>query len=304
MGVFGDKLRREREMRGITLGEISESTKISKRWLQALENEEFNLLPGGVFNRGFVRSYARFLGLDEDQAVADYVAASNEQPPAEDKFPLEIHEKEDSPPLNPRRSFVPVLLAIVALVFVVGGWTWWVKHKPQPATHASQPPQLSKPQQSSSASASAPGVGSPSSPSSTSAVQEASPTNTASAQPSTAAASSSEVGDSNKPQSPPAELEKKTKSFSGPNENLTKSFIVFIKAKEDSWISIVADGKTQWEGTLDANAERSIQAARELVVRTGNAGGLDISYNGKPLGALGKEKQVRTFTFNTAGLQQ
>jgi hypothetical protein len=99
-------------------------------------------------------------------------------------------------------------------------------------------------------------------------------------------------------------LEKKTKSFSGPNENLTKSFIVFIKAKEDSWISIVADGKTQWEGTLDANAERSIQAARELVVRTGNAGGLDISYNGKPLGALGKEKQVRTFTFNTAGLQQ
>jgi hypothetical protein len=106
-----------------------------------------------------------------------------------------------------------------------------------------------------------------------------------------------------KTETAPADPEKKSKA-SNLGENLTKSFIVFIKAKEDSWVSIVADGKTAWEGTLDANKERSIQAARELVVKTGNAGGLDISYNGKPLGALGHEKQVRTLTFNTAGLQQ
>src|SRR5215471_4961004 len=140
MGAFGDKLRREREMRGITLSEISESTKISKRWLQALEDEQFEQLPGGVFNRGFVRAYARFLGINDEQAVADYIAASNEQEPPEDKFPLEIHEKKrsDAPPLNPKRSFVPVLLAIVALVLVVGGWTVWVKRKPQSSTAAPQ----------------------------------------------------------------------------------------------------------------------------------------------------------------------
>src|SRR5215471_17334792 len=130
MGAFGDKLRRERELRGITLAEISESTKMSKRWLQALEDEHFNQLPGGVFNRGFVRAYARFLGINDEQAVADYVAASNEQPPPADKFPLDVHQiKKDSPPLNPRRSYVPVLLAILALVAVVGGWTVWAKRK-------------------------------------------------------------------------------------------------------------------------------------------------------------------------------
>src|SRR5215472_9605983 len=131
MGVFGDKLRREREMRGITLAEMAESTEISKRWLQALEDEEFEVLPGGVFNRGFVRAYARFLGINDEQAVSDYVAASNEQEPPEDKFPLDVDQiKKDSPPLNPKRSYVPVWLAILALVVVVGGWTFWVKHKP------------------------------------------------------------------------------------------------------------------------------------------------------------------------------
>ena len=68
MGAFGDRLRREREMRGITLDEITESTKISRRHLEALEGEHFNQLPGGVFNKGFVRAYAHFLGIDEDQA--------------------------------------------------------------------------------------------------------------------------------------------------------------------------------------------------------------------------------------------
>ena len=92
MGAFGDRLRREREMRGITLDEITESTKISRRHLEALETEHFDQLPGGVFNKGFVRAYARFLGIDEDRAVAEYSAASNEQPEPENKFPLEIHE--------------------------------------------------------------------------------------------------------------------------------------------------------------------------------------------------------------------
>ena len=76
MGAFGDRMRREREMRGVTLEEISESTKISKRALQALEEEDFDLLPGGIFNKGFVRAYARFLGIDEEQAVADFLAVS------------------------------------------------------------------------------------------------------------------------------------------------------------------------------------------------------------------------------------
>src|SRR5579859_29818 len=129
MGAFGDRLRREREMRGITLDEITESTKISRRHLEALERDHFDQLPGGVFNKGFVRAYARFLGIDEDQAVADYSLASNEQPEPEDKFPLEIHQ-EPNRDLNPRRSQLPLAFAIAALVGVLVGYAFWVKSRP------------------------------------------------------------------------------------------------------------------------------------------------------------------------------
>ena len=60
-GTFGDHLKREREMRGVTLDEISAATRIATRFLTAIENEQWEQLPGGVFNRGFVRAVARFL---------------------------------------------------------------------------------------------------------------------------------------------------------------------------------------------------------------------------------------------------
>jgi cytoskeletal protein RodZ len=78
---FGERIRREREMRGITLEEIALATKIGTRALRALEEEEFGKLPGGIFNKGFVRAYARYLGIDEEQAVADYETANGAAPP-------------------------------------------------------------------------------------------------------------------------------------------------------------------------------------------------------------------------------
>ena len=77
MGAFGEKLRKQREQRGIGLDAISNTTKISTRMLRALEEEHFDQLPGGVFNKGFVRAYARHVGLDEQEAIADYLAALN-----------------------------------------------------------------------------------------------------------------------------------------------------------------------------------------------------------------------------------
>src|SRR5262245_61185298 len=77
VGSFGERMRREREMRSITVEEIAEATKIGSRSLRALEDEKLDQLPGGIFNRGFVRAYARYLGIDEEQAVADYMAAEN-----------------------------------------------------------------------------------------------------------------------------------------------------------------------------------------------------------------------------------
>ena len=78
MGAFGEKLRKQREQRGLELDAISNTTKISTRMLRALEDEHFDQLPGGVFNKGFVRAYARQVGLDEEEVIADYLTALRE----------------------------------------------------------------------------------------------------------------------------------------------------------------------------------------------------------------------------------
>ena len=75
---FGEALRKERESRGIALDTVTSATKISNRHLQYLEEERFDQLPGGVFNKGMVRSYARMLGLDEEEWIAKYLAASKQ----------------------------------------------------------------------------------------------------------------------------------------------------------------------------------------------------------------------------------
>jgi len=106
---FGEKLKQEREKRKITLEEISLSTKIGTRMLQALEENKFNQLPGGIFNKGFVRAYSRVVGLDEDQTVADYLQASGDAPPPrteirsrEEEEAEEARENNHENPAHPR----------------------------------------------------------------------------------------------------------------------------------------------------------------------------------------------------------
>jgi cytoskeletal protein RodZ len=79
MSTFGESLKRERELRQISLREIAEATKINLRYLDALETNEFDNLPGGVFNRGFVRAYAQYIGADADSLVNAYLLESQEQ---------------------------------------------------------------------------------------------------------------------------------------------------------------------------------------------------------------------------------
>jgi cytoskeletal protein RodZ len=74
MGHFGEALRNEREARGVTIATIVSATKISSRYLNALEGNQFTTLPGGVINKGIVRSYAREVGLDEEEWVHRFVS--------------------------------------------------------------------------------------------------------------------------------------------------------------------------------------------------------------------------------------
>jgi cytoskeletal protein RodZ len=71
--TFGDKFRKAREGKKLSLDDVSRVTKIGARMLQAIEEEHFDLLPGGVFNKGFIRAYAKHLGLNDEEAVTDYL---------------------------------------------------------------------------------------------------------------------------------------------------------------------------------------------------------------------------------------
>lgn len=79
MPSFGEQLRRERELREISLREVSEATKISLRYLQALERNDFEHLPGGLFNKGFVRAYCEFIGVDAESMVNAYLYEAQAQ---------------------------------------------------------------------------------------------------------------------------------------------------------------------------------------------------------------------------------
>jgi cytoskeleton protein RodZ len=297
MGAFGERLRREREMRGISLNEIAESTKISRRHLESLENEDFDSLPGGVFNRGFVRAYARFVGINEEQAVADYNAVRTEPEMVPDQFPLEVHVKPDRE-LNPKRSPLPLILSVAALVaFIVVVWARSRSHQPEPAKAAAPAP--------SSASTT---TGSDSSPKQVSTPPPVVTPVPAAVTPVPAAvtpaqAAATPVQAAPPPSVSPAAFKKAAavKAVSTPTPTPDRTFLVVVRAKEDAWVSLVADGKTSWEGILRADRQRQVRAGRQVVLTTGNAGGLTVIYNGKVLRTLGSESEVRTLTFTRAG---
>src|SRR2546423_14372647 len=73
MASFGESLKRERELREISLRQISEATKINLRYLEALEENRFDALPGGLFNKGFIRAYATYIGIDSETMVNSYL---------------------------------------------------------------------------------------------------------------------------------------------------------------------------------------------------------------------------------------
>jgi transcriptional regulator with XRE-family HTH domain len=115
---FGEHLRRERELRGVSLEEIAAATRIRTRFLEALENEQWDRLPGGAFNRGFIRSIARFLGIDEDSLVAEYTY---------ERKSVDELGAVGRPEMIPRAWGSVVVIALTTVLVVAGGF-WGVEH--------------------------------------------------------------------------------------------------------------------------------------------------------------------------------
>jgi cytoskeleton protein RodZ len=145
-GTFGERLKRERELREVSQNELVTGTRISAKYLEAFENEDWERLPGGAFNRGFVRSIARYLGLDEENFLAEYDMARGEQAVP---VPRPYENKIPRPPL-----WMPIAVLLGALLILgllvaggVYGWRLYAAHRAakrsSSATSLSTPPSVS-----------------------------------------------------------------------------------------------------------------------------------------------------------------
>jgi cytoskeleton protein RodZ len=297
---FGEKLKLEREKRKITLEQISVSTKIGTRMLQALEEDKFNQLPGGIFNKGFVRAYSRFVGLDEDQTVAEYLQASGDVPSvqteiaaqeAEDDGASKNAENVDRLEANagaPSHQLPWGLFAAVLLVVALA-LSLWSRHQRE-QTRQSARPTPTAPAAQMAAEHSADQVPGPVSAHVSSDV-------------------SSKVGGASSTTSPSTPAGSRTGApKTSPNSAtvapavIPGEFTVVVQTREDSWISITADGGTISSGLMAAGTERAVQGRKEIIVKAGNAGAVDFRFNGRKLAVGGEFGEVKTVTFGPRGI--
>jgi len=117
---FGEHLRRERELRGVSLDEISAATRIKMKYLEALENQNWGDLPGGIFNRGFIRTVARFLGMDEDTTLAEYALAQEDMAAAAERFVKLAKQPRPWVKRLTKAAYASVLLAAIAAIVWLG----------------------------------------------------------------------------------------------------------------------------------------------------------------------------------------
>ena len=143
-GTFGERLKRERELREVTPEEIASATRIAPRFLDALENEVWEKLPGGVFNRGFVRSIARYLGLDEEAFLAEYDMAHG---PEASAVPSYAEDRIPRP-----SKWIPAALVLGIIVLLAGllyggfvAWRYYQARHAQKVSTTAEGPQVSPP---------------------------------------------------------------------------------------------------------------------------------------------------------------
>jgi len=254
-GTFGESLKREREMRGVALEEISTATRIATRFLQAIENEQWDQLPGGVFNRGFVRAVAHYLGLDEENIVAEYTLAVGDRP----SVPVWTGRPPVVTPDQPWIAYI--VTAAILLLLIAGGWFGTrkflarlaAKKAAQPATLAVARPPVSgvAPQQ--------PAAG-PIAPNNPAATQDGISTTPVAAGP------------------PSGQV---------PNSPATDRFELRIEATKRTKVTVVADTDMVFDGTIKAGENQFFSAADHFQVSARDAGALKMELNGKPLTPIG-----------------
>lgn len=341
MAEFGQKFRKAREAKELSFDDVSNVIKISPKMLRAIEDENFDQLPGGVFNKGFIRAYAKQLGLNPEEAITEYMARLREiqqarieaqqaawqtepkpektpppktpastkrqasvmvAPPPPIKQPAMMQRPRAARPPRtaaPRPPIdIPWRIVVVALVVVVLGILLWTRPralnmagiKPSGAIH----PAASDSSGSTPTKAQAPPATSPaqSTPAPQPSQQAPTPPN------GTDASANEDKNDVTVRNFDTPAL--KTPAASTPAAG---SFTLIVRASENSWVSVTADGQLVAQETLIAPAHPSFHASREFVVKVGNAAAISFVVNGKEIAPQGGASEVRTLVFDSSGLK-
>lgn len=271
MGTFGENLRREREMRGVTLEEIRDATKISLRTLQALEADKFDKLPGGIFTRSFVRAYAKYLGLDEESVLAEFqlVAPASAQP----TNLVRMSQQRPARPEGGSRAGLRSLLA--ALLLLAGGFAYYRYARRAPKTLAGSAPESFEP-----------------SPAASTEAPPARPPEVA-ANPASQPAGASPTGNVGTPSAAPGSAPAAAGSSEAPAPGAGKDLILQVAATEQSWVAVESDGKPAARRLMEPNEIQTFRAATSFDLTTGNAEGIILTLNGKTLAPLGHSGEVK-----------
>ncbi|MGH9614336.1 MAG: helix-turn-helix domain-containing protein [Bryobacteraceae bacterium] len=272
MSLVGDRLRDERTRRGLDLTEIAASTRIPSHYLQAIEGDDQQALPsGGFFYRSFVRQYAAALGLQDREIHAELERMASEAAPPPVPGQHSGAEKTPKVPSLDKISWAfamsPTVRSLVLLIVAVGAcsgfYSWWKKAArekvPEIVAAVSKP----HPQRTVARKAvvrSAPVTGTPASKTSLK-------------------APATETTTGNAPASPGDHLE------------------LSLQAIEATWLSVALDGKLVFSGLLQPNEVKTVDGQEIARLRLGNAGGVQVRWNGREVGPFGARGQVRTVVF-------
>jgi cytoskeletal protein RodZ len=271
MQSVGPKLRHAREAQGRTLEQVNSSTRISVKVLEAIEADDLSSISSAFLYKSFARQFAQDVGLDYSE-LASSVEATAERIPAP-RMPgqgtqapkvaaLPLGRKENS------RLFYSITSFGVVLVACSGLYAAWQKSKVSFPGHWQHIVQR---------------------------VHFANHVPTVNRQDTrqSATAKSSQIPEDNDVVSPSAPIPQDKAA-----SNVAQAgFTLQLSAIEPAWLSIIADGKPSFKGILEKAETKILEGHRTARIRTGNAGGVEVVFNGKPLGALGPRGQIRTVLF-------
>jgi cytoskeleton protein RodZ len=280
-GGFGAKLRDARERRGVSLRQIANATKISIGALEALERNDASRLPGGIFSRAFVRSYAIEVGLDPDTAIQEFVA----QFPADSaSAQAAVDTIEDAISVENERRMAGTVLSLVLISLPIAGTILYYavvgrgaqKSDARPVAAAAPAADVNR------AAETPPAPPSPEPPPPA---------------PAAPASSLSTVAASAAPADTPPPAAGAV-SPDAPSEPLNESMTVTLSVKRPCWVSASVDGERRIERLMQPGEQQTIEVKRELVLTAGDASAIALAFNGAAARPLGKAGEVVTARFN------